>query len=418
MSNNKNAFYLQISIIGLLFFIFGFASWINDALTTYLKICFELNNKQAYLVTTAFFISYFFMAIPSSWILDKLGFKNGMVVGLLIMAMGAFLFVPAAYLKNYTLFLIALFIIGTGLALLQTAANPYVSIIGPIESAARRISIMGIFNKIGGKIAILIFGAIALKNSDEIVSSLKTMAEPEKIVQLNELILRIVKPYTVFGIILLLTALVIYLVKLPKIEDEIENTDLIEDNKTSIFQFPYALFGALAIFFYVGVEVIAGATITLYGNSMGIALDSSKYYPIITLACMLFGYFIGIICIPKFISQVTALKISALLGILFSIVILITKGEFSVLCVGALGLANAVMWPAIFPISIEKLGKFTKIGSALLIMGIAGGAIMPLVYGAIADASNRQLAYWILIPSYIYILWFAWKGHKIGKQSA
>ena len=406
----------QIAIIGILFFIFGFSTWVNGTLIPYFKIACELSDKQSYLVATAFYISYFFMALPSSWILNKLGFKNGMVVGLIVMAIGTFVFIPAAHARDYKVFLVALFIIGTGLALLQTAANPYVTVVGPIDSAAQRISIMGVFNKIGGKIAILIFGAIALKDSDKLVESLKGMSESEKIIQLNELIMRVVTPYTIFGIILLATAVAIYFVKLPKIEEEIENTENSDPNKTSILHFPYAIFGAFAIFFYVGAEVIAGDTIALYGKSMGIALDSSKYYPIITLACMLIGYFVGIICIPKFISQQKALKVSAVLGILLGLAVLFTKGEISVLLVGALGLANAVMWPAIFPLSIEGLGKYTKLGSALLIMGIAGGAIMPLVYGAIADNSNRQIAYLILIPSYLYILWFAWKGHQIGKS--
>lgn len=414
--DKKTSVIYQVTIIGILFFIFGFSTWVNGTLIPYFKIACELSDKQSYLVATAFYISYFFMALPSSWILNKSGFKNGMVIGLIIMAIGAFMFIPAAHARDYKFFLFALFIIGTGLALLQTAANPYVTVVGPIESAAQRISIMGVFNKIGGKTAILIFGAIALKDSDKIVESLKGMAETEKIATLNELILRVVKPYTVIGLILLATAIVIYFIKLPKIEEDIENDEKSDPSKTSIFQFPYALFGALAIFFYVGVEVIAGDTIALYGKSMGIALDSSKYYPIITLACMLIGYFIGIVCIPKFISQANALILSAILGILLSVVILATKHEFSVLCVGALGLANAVMWPAIFPLSIEGLGRFTKTGSALLIMGIAGGALMPLAYGGLADASNRQLAYLILIPSYIYILWFAWKGHKVGRQ--
>lgn len=414
--DKKTSVFFQTAIIGILFFIFGFSTWVNGTLIPYFKIACELSDKQSYLVATAFYISYFFMAIPSSWILNKLGFKNGMVVGLIIMSIGAFLFIPAANVRNYQIFLVALFIIGTGLALLQTAANPYVTIVGPIESAAQRISIMGVFNKVGGKLAILIFGAIALKDSDKLVESLKGMSQPEKIIQLNELILRVVKPYTIIGIILLLTAVVIYFIKLPKIEDEIESTDLSASTKTSILQFPYAILGAFAIFFYVGVEVIAGDTIALYGKSMGISLDSSKYYPIITLACMLFGYFVGIICIPKFISQQNALKLSAILGMLLSIVILTTHGETSVLCVGALGLANAVMWPAIFPLSIEGLGKYTKIGSALLIMGIAGGAIMPLAYGALADNTNRQLAYLILIPSYLYIFWFATSGHKVGRE--
>ncbi|MEQ1733896.1 MAG: sugar MFS transporter [Bacteroidia bacterium] len=421
---------IGLVIVGFLFFIFGFVTWVNGSLIAYLKIACELTNTQAYLVATAFFIAYTVMAIPSSMVLRATGFKKGMSLGLVIMAVGAVLFIPAAHSRNYSLFLVGLFVIGTGLTLLQTAANPYVSIIGPIESAAQRISIMGVFNKIGGKIAILIFGFVMLKDSDKLVESLTHMDVASKTIALNELAARVINPYIILSVLLLTAAVAIWFSPLPNIDQELEkpsaDNHLSASSKTSIFQYPYVLLGALAIFMYVGVEVLAGDTIALYGKTQGISLDSSKFYPIITLACMLIGYIVGILCIPRFVSQQQALLISGVLGVLISIGVLVLPAYASVMCVGALGLANALMWPAIFPLGIENLGKFTKLGSALLIMGISGGAIFPLIYGSLSQtdvsasaqlvASTAQHAYWVLIPAYIYILWYALKGHKIGKN--
>ncbi len=416
-----------LGIVGFLFFIFGFVTWVNGSLIAYLKIACELTNTQAYLVATAFFIAYTVMAIPSSMVLRATGFKKGMSLGLVIMALGALLFVPAAQARNYTLFLVGLFVIGTGLTLLQTAANPYVSIIGPIESAAQRISIMGVFNKIGGKIAILIFGFVMLKDSDKLVESLTQMDATSKALALNNLAQRVITPYIILSGLLFIAAIIIWFSALPTIDNELEQpNEHGTTNRTSIFQYPYVLLGALAIFMYVGVEVAAGDTIALYGKTQGISLDESKFYPIITLACMLIGYVVGILCIPRWVTQQQALLASGILGVVISIGVLTLPAYASVMCVGALGLANALMWPAIFPLGIEKLGKFTKLGSALLIMGISGGAIFPLIYGNLSQAeagattamvaSTAQHAYWILIPAYVYILWYGLKGHTIGKH--
>ena len=432
MENNtlsKREQYIGMGIIAFLFFIFGFVTWINGSLIAYLKIACELTTTQAYFVTFAFFIAYTVMAIPSSILLKATGFKKGMSLGLVIMSVGALIFVPAAQTRTYGLFLTGLFIIATGLTILQTAANPYISIIGPIESAAQRISLMGVFNKIGGQIAIFIFGYVALKNSDKIVESLKTMDDTAKINELNNLAHRVVNPYWILASILLVAAVIIWFSPLPNLDDSLEKEEVgTAKDRTSIFAYPYVWLGALAIFMYVGVEVIAGDTIALYGKSQGISLDTSKYYSMITLGCMLIGYVVGIFCIPRFISQQKALFVSGTLGLVISICVLLFPSIISVYSVGFLGLANAVMWPAIFPLAIEKLGKFTKMGSALLIMGISGGAILPLVYGRMAQvpenssneiiASTAQHAYWLLIPAYLYILWYGFKGHTIGKATS
>lgn len=408
----------SIFIIGALFFIFGFVTWLNSVLIPYLQIACELNYSEAYLVTFAFYIAYLVMALPSAWILKITGFKKGMSLGLLVMAVGSLIFVPAAYSRTYELFLLGLFVQGTGLAILQTAANPYVTILGPIESAAKRISIMGICNKVAGAIAPIILGAIALKDVDALVENLKTMPTAQKIAELDLLSERVIFPYLVMMAVLIVLAILIYFSTLPEVDTDQEDEELAHTNskKTSIFQFPHLLLGALALFLYVGVEVIAGDTVISYGVAQGISFANAKFFTTYTLIAMLAGYVIGILCIPKYLSQEKALKISAIIGLILGLAAIFTDGFISVLCISLLGIANALVWPAIWPMSISGLGRFTKVGSSFLIMAIAGGAIMPLVYGYFADLSSPQEAYWVVIPCYLFILFFATSGYKIRRD--
>lgn len=408
-----------IIIIGILFFIFGFVTWANSTLIPYLKIACELNTSQAVLVTFAFYISYAFMAFPSSWVLRRTGFKNGMVLGLLIMAGGALFFIPAASARSFGMFLFGLFVIGTGLALLQTASNPYITIVGPIESAAKRISIMGVCNKLAGALAPLILGAIILKDSDALQTRLATMDAAAKSLELETLASKVVMPYVVIAIVLILLSVFIYKSSIPEIRAEGED-DVNENaiNRKSVFQYPYLWLGFMTLFLYVGAEVLAGDIIQIYGNSLGISLDIAKHFTTYTMISMLVGYIIGIACIPKYFSQSTALKGSATLGLIFSVLAMVTQGYTSVLFIALLGLANALVWPAIWPLAIEGLGKFTKTGSALLIVGIAGGAIIPRLWAKIGETMGLQKAFFILIPCYLFIWYFATYGHKVGKTIA
>ena len=279
MSENKKvSVAYQITIIGILFFIFGFVTWANSTLIPYLKIACELkSNAQSLLVTFAFFIAYFVMAIPSSIILKKSGYKNGMSIGLLTMAVGAILFIPAAKTRNFNLFLIGLFIIATGLALLQTASNPFVTVLGPINSAAKRISIMGICNKVGGILAGIVLGAIALKDVDTLNSKLLTLDEISRNNELNALAARVIIPYTLVAIGFVILAIGIYFTKLPDIQDE-EIVDSSSTNDKSIFTFPHLWLGVIALFLYVGVEVLSYDTIIGLGNSLGVPLAKAKYF--------------------------------------------------------------------------------------------------------------------------------------------
>jgi len=411
-----------VAIIGTLFFIFGFVTWMNGTLIPFLRLACNLKtDAEAFFVTFAFYMAYFFLAIPSSAVLKITGMKNGMSWGLGVMAAGALVFVPAANGRSFGLFLTGLFVQGTGLALLQTASNPYISIIGPIESAAKRISIMGICNKGAGILSPIILSTIVLKNANVVqdkINAASNIATKETL--LNELSGRIIYPYIVMAIVLFILAIMIRKSPLPDIDASKANAEPVGHsmaaNKTSVFQFPHLLLGVLCIFVYVGVEVMAGDAIGIYGKSFGIPLDEYKYFTSITLGCMLVGYLIGIFTIPKYISQEKALRISAIVGMLFSIGAFATKGYVSVGFVAALGLANALMWPAIFPLAINRLGRFTERGSALLIMGIAGGAVIPLLFGYLKATIDFQLVFLVLmVPCYLYILYYATSGYKIKK---
>lgn len=403
-----------IFIIGALFFIFGFVTWLNSVLIPYLKIACELNNFESYFVAFAFYISYLVMAIPSAAVLKRTGFKSGMSAGLFVMAIGALIFIPAAMSRTYVLFLFGLFVQGTGLALLQTASNPYITILGPAESAAKRISIMGICNKVAGAIAPIVLGAITLKDADALTSRLGSLTVAQKAAELDVLASRVILPYVIIVLVLIVLAILVYKSSLPEIDTdkETEEEAIANTSKTSVFQFTHLLLGVLAIFLYVGAEVIAGDTIISYGSSQGIEFATAKFFTTFTLIAMTVGYIAGVIAIPKYISQENALKYSAILGILFALAAIFTDGYTSVLFIALLGLANSLIWPTIWPLAISGLGRFTKIGSSFMIMAIAGGAILPLVYGKLADIYNPQHAYFLLIPCYLYILFYAVKGHK------
>lgn len=421
MNTSKNKYVYAMFIIGGLFFIIGFVTWVNGTLIPYLKITCELKTDlQSYLVATAFFIAYTVMALPASVVLKKTGYKKGMILSLFIMAVGTATFIPAALTRTYGTFLTGLFIIGSGLALLQTAVNPYVSIIGPIESAAKRISFMGIANKVAGILAGLIFGYITLTNVDDLEAKLKLMDNVTKEATLHELSSRVIGPYIILTLVLIIIGIAIYFSGLPDIKDEKElipegGTKTTPDRK-NIFQYPHLLLGVITLFLYVGVEVIAGDMIISYGNSLGIELSTARFLSQGTLAFMLIGYLIGIVTIPKYISQEKALRICATLGIIFSIGAILSSSYVSVGFIAALGLANSLMWPAIFPLAINGLGRFTKTGSAMLIMAVSGGAILPLIYGQLSLIFDSKTAYIMMIPCYLFILFFAMKGYKAGRD--
>ena len=408
-----------MAIIGGLFFIFGFVTWLNSVLIPYLQIACELSHFQSYLVTFAFYIAYLTMAPVSTRALRHFGFKNGMAVGLAIMALGALLFIPAALSRTYLLFLAGLFVQGSGLAILQTAANPYVTVVGPAESAARRISIMGICNKLAGGTAPILLGAIMLEDLDGFKTSIQSLSAFDKAVALDDLATRVIAPYLAIILALAAMALLVYRSSLPEIdtdEQSLPTTANSTTGKRSVIDFPHLLLGVLALFLYVGVEVLAGDSIISYGSSQGISLEKARFFTGATMASMIVGYILGIIAIPKYLKQEDALKFCALVGVVFSVGAILTSGLVSVLFIALLGLANALMWPAIWPLALHGLGRFTKPASSLLVMGIAGGAVVPLIYGTLADALNPQQAYWVMVPCYLFIWYYAAFGHRVGRH--
>lgn len=428
-SLSKRQLVISILIIGLMFFIIGFVSWINAILIPYFKIACELTYFQAYLVAFAFYISYFVMSVPSAFLLKRTGFKRGMMFAFWIMALGAFTFIPAAFTRTYEVFLVGLFGLGAGLSVLQTAVNPYITVLGPKESAAQRISIMGICNKFAGILAPLIFAAVILRPTDSaLFSALETMGEAEKNAALDELIQRVIVPYLCVGTVLIALGLFVRYSPLPEVDTEQESPEVATANsgKTSIFQFPHLILGAFAIFIHVGTQVIAIDTIIPYAQSMNIPLMEAKVFPSYTLFATICGYILGIICIPRFISQVTVLRLCTILGALFTLSIIFARSEvtflghdtdISIWFVVLLGLANSLVWAGIWPLALDGLGKFTKLGASIMIMGLCGNAILPLFYGHFADVYDVRTAYWVLFPCYLYLIYYAIYGHRIRKWS-
>lgn len=408
---------MPMIIIGALFFIFGFVTWLNSVLIPFLQQACELTDFQAYFVTFAFYISYFVMAIPSSMILRNTGYAKGMSIGLGVMAVGSLIFIPGALVRSYPIFLVGLFAQATGMTLLQTASNPYITILGPIESAAKRISIVGICNKIAGMIGILILGGLLFSDTKAVSERISTLTGDALALELDALASRVIVPYVIMAIILGGLALMILKANLPEVNQEDESPEANDEakDKSSVFDFPHLILGVICIFAYVGVEVIAIDTIGLYGQFMGFDLNVASKFGIYSLIALTIGYLLGIVVIPKYLKQRNALIISAVLGFVFAIAALLTHGTVSIVFIILLSFAHALMWPSIWPLAIDRLGRFTKMGSALLIMGICGGALLPLVYGALADSSNRQTAYWIMLPCYLYILYFAVKGYRVGR---
>jgi len=434
---SRKNYIVGMTVIAIFFFIFGFITWLNGILIPFLRTACELSDFQAYFVTTAFYISYFVMSLPSSALLKKTGFKNGMSIGLWVMAVGALIFIPAALARNFAIFLLGLFVQGTGMALLQTASNPYVTIIGPRESAAKRISMMGIANKFAGAIAPIILGAHIMKDSHLLDQQLAEATDA--IVRagiLDQLATRVINPYIIMAVILVALGLLLRFAHLPEVDTDAEEPTVGETNanKTSIWHFPHMIIGAVALFFYVGVEVIAGDTIIRYGQSLSIDMSSAKYFTSLTMLGMILGYISGIIFIPRMLSQVNALRISAILGLIFTLGAIFTPAHqqitmpfrdlvtfqavtltipVTVLFVALLGLANALIWPAMWPLALNGVGRFTKTASALLIMAVVGGAIIPLIYGKMADIFNTQAAYWVCLPSYLILLYYSLHGYRL-----
>lgn len=421
-------FYMPMAILAALFGIIGMLSWVNAMLIPYFKTACELSHTQSYFVALAFYIAYLVMSTPASKLIDKVGYKRGIVCGLFLVSAGTLAFVPAAWSREYAAFLCGLFTIGTGLAILQTAINPYVTNLGPIETATKRISVMGLANKTTGILAPLVFAAVILKSSDSVLfEELKNnaLSGAAKTEALNELIGRVVKPYAALSLFLFLFGVLVYFSGLPELKiKKNENSECRDSDRSSPFAYPYLIFGAIAIFFHVASQIIAIDTIISYAHTMGFDINSAKIFPSITLTCTLLGYIMGIILIPRFTSQKTMLQICVVLGLLLSCCVMgfdfdvslfgmKTKASIWFLCL--LGFPNALIYAGIWPLAIRGLGKWTNRGASFMVMALCGNAVMPVLYGMLADKTNPHFAYILLIPCFAYLIFFAFKGYKIEK---
>ncbi|ROU08441.1 sugar MFS transporter [Lysobacter enzymogenes] len=412
---------MSIGIIGALFFVFGFVTWLNGPLIGFAQLAFDLDEVGAFLVPMAFYLSYFFLALPASSILRFTGMKRGMALGLLVMAIGAAVFGEFTTQRWYPGALGGLFVIGAGLAVLQTAVNPYISILGPIEGAAQRIAVMGICNKIAGILAPIVLGTLVLHGMGDLAEQVKGADPATKEQLLNQFASSIHGPYLLMAGVLAVLAVGVLFSPLPELRGEEVNKSGASNGGAGrgLFGYPHLWLGALCIFVYVGVEVMAGDAIGTYGHSFGLPLDKTKFFTSFTLGGMLLGYIVGLIVIPRFISQERYLSWSAVLGVLLSIGAFATHGYVSVLFVAALGFANAMMWPAIFPLGIRGLGRHTETGSAIMVMGIAGGAVVPQLYAVLKQHFDFQAVFLaLMVPCYLYILFFAKVGHKVGQRES
>jgi glucose/galactose transporter len=405
-NNNKNGYGFAIAIIGILFFVLGFAIGINTYLIPFLRVVFNLSTAASYLVMAATFSAFVVFGLPSGFIIQKVGYKGGIVLSFVIMALGMVLFVPSAKNTNFPLFLLALFIGGMGQTLLQTSINPYITILGPEDSAARRICMMGISNKVAyaiGPIILSVFMSLQDINVNDVI-----------------------EPFYIISAIFLAGAAISFFAPLPEIQANPTNTTdkgEVGEEKTSeksIFQFPHLFLGAGAIFLYIGAETLSLGTVLDYATrinlspleAFGINMMAPELFVSYATFSMIVGYLGGIILIPKYITQQDALKVSSILGLTITGLVVVLPANWSVVFVAVLGLANAVMWPAIWPLALGGLGKFTKKGSSILVLGIVGGAIIPLIFGWMVDVFSYQQAYLICVPCYLYILFFAVRGYK------
>lgn len=418
---SKQSILLPMVLAGSMFFILGCITWLNGAITPFLQQMLELSPLQASFIISSFYIAVTIAGIPSAMLIKRVGYKNGMALGCVVMAASALLYIPAAKLQMIEIFLIAQLLIGVGQTILQTAVNPYVVKMGSEKSAAVRVCIMGLLNKFAGVIVPIVFAAVVVSGVAQGIE----LSQEQKDAMANSLI----APYIAIAGLILLFALFAKFAPLPDLVFDEEPSSGKGEIKEALSH-PHLVLGVIGIALYVAVEVIAADTIGSYALAIGVADYSvmTSY----TMACMLIGYAIGIALIPRFMSQQNALVMSGIAGIVTVLAVVLGSNESFVisnlllvpfggpqlpdplLCIALLGFANAMVWPAIWPLALAGLGRLTGTASGLLIMGIAGGALGPLLIGVGNVAGlGAQGAYSLMIPSYLFILFYALKGHKM-----
>ncbi len=404
-----SSYLYTLLILGFLYFSLGFALGINGLLIPYLKKAFDLSNTDSYLVLTATFSAFVLFGYPSGLLIQKIGYKKGMLVSFVLFAIGLYLFVPSAKTESFLLFLIASFISGMGNTLLQAVVGAYVTICGPTDSALKRFSVLSIINKLGWAVAPVFLAMFLDLNQTNIL--------------LSDMFL----PFYIIVGIFVLMGIIIWLSPLPEVKakgEEKKDENLSEESiiiqnfvaaKKNIFQFPHLIFGALALFFHMGIEIIALASVVDFAHTLG--LNNPELYPSLTVGWLIFGCLLGTFLVPRVISQLSALRYCTFLGLLLSLLTVLLPVDYAIYGVTLMGLSSSLIWAAIFPLSLAYLGKYTKLGSSILVIAVVGGAVGPLIFGWLKDVlGNMQKAYWICFPSYIFILFYAYKGYKIGLQ--
>ena len=415
---SQKQYYASLAMLGCLFFVFGLVSWVNSILVPYFKVACDLHSEvQGYLAQFAFYIAYLVMTIPASALLSRTGYKKGALIGLWILAAGALLFIPAALTRTYNMFLLALFTMGTALAILQTVANPFVTIIGPIESAAKRISIVGICNKFAGILAPLIFSAVVIAPQKAKMAAIQSgeLAGAARDAALSDLLRGVIVPYAVLGVVLFLFGIIFYKSPIQDINPS-KNASGSSEGRKSILSYPYLVLGVLALFCHLGTQALSVNTIIGFADESG--FGSTAAFPSMTLACTLLGYLIGVILIPRYVSQQQMLRIVTSIILVLAVLVMVLPARYAVWCLVLMGIPNSVVYAGIWPLAIHDLGKWTNLGSAILVMALCGSAIFPLIYASIADAAaSLHYAYWILIPAALYMIFYAFAGYKINNWS-
>jgi fucose permease len=406
-----NTLVVPMVIIGILYFVIGFGVGISGFLTPFLKDALHLTVTQSYLVPVAVFSAFIVFGVPAGWVVGKAGYKRSIVLSLLIIGLGMILFVPSAGMKSFVTFLLALFIVGIGKTLLQASVNPYVTVVGPAEGTVMRMCLMGILNKLAWWVCPVFLGIFLDLNHVE----LSQMSLPF---------------YLVTGILVLLGVFT-YFSPLPEVkapgEDEpgTDGPGGIVTEKQGIFGIPHLYLGVVALFFYIGVEVLPMASVidfakVVYGEGVTNLEGFSKYVPI----GMFIGYVFGVFMVPKVLTHTRALALFSVIGIVSSLCVILLPGRIAIYCLAAIGFANSIMWGAIWQLALAGLGRYTKKGASFLVMSLVGAAVFPFVFGYLIDviktteipvAGDYQNAYWIFIPAYLFILYYGTFGYKIRR---
>lgn len=405
--------YSALAIAALIFFAMGFVTWLNGPLISFVRVAFSLSEFSAFFIPLAFYFSFFLFSIPTSLIAQRLGLKTGLTLSVLVSALGVATFGQFVAWRIYPGALTGLLILGAGISLMQVVINPLVSLLGPPDRAAQRISIMGICNKTAGILAPIVLGLLVMRNIGKVAEKAQSATDPAiREALLNKFVQALYLPYLGMAGILVLIACVVALAPLPNLEAPPISSD--DGVKIGFFK-SHLVFGFIAMFLYVGIEVMAGDAIGTYGQSFGLPLDQTKFFTALTLTGMLIGYIMGFVIVPRFIRQERYVQLSCAAGCALTILAVLTQGYTSVLCVALLGITNAMIMPTLFPIAIRGAGHMTAMASAVMVMSYSGGAIVPQFYIWLKPVFGFQGMFaLIVIPAYLVILAYAHRYGRVG----